>query len=364
MKASRASILFSVALLTACQSSSYKINGTAEGLADGDTLFITHDLESGTPSDTIILKDGRFTASGKADSTALCMVYSASNNEINAPFFMEPGDISITLKQEPGGSRVGGTTCNDQWQQLNDSVMVIGKEINKIAEHIYGSTVTEEEQQKGMEQIEGLNKRFSNLVVRTAEKNIDNEFGYFLLTYYPEELIDNNTRARLIKQLPSDMQQRPAIKEMEQLIARSAQTAEGNAISDFTQKALDDQDVSLMEEVKKNRITVIDFWASWCGPCRQEMPFMVQLYDKYQSKGFGIIGISLDNDKDAWQQATDALGVKWPQMSDLKGWENEIAQYFNVNSIPHTIVVDQKCTILRRGLRGEALEAFVAEQLK
>ena len=160
------------------------------------------------------------------------------------------------------------------------------------------------------------------------------------------------------------MRQRPAIQHMQQTLAAAAKTAEGSTITDFTQEAPDGTNVSLMDEVKKNKVTVIDFWASWCGPCRQEMPFMVQLYDKYQSKGFGIIGISLDNDKDAWQQATDALGVKWPQMSDLKGWENEIAQYFNVNSIPHTIVVDQKGTILRRGLRGEALEAFVAEQLK
>ena len=119
-----------------------------------------------------------------------------------------------------------------------------------------------------------------------------------------------------------------------------------------------------MDEVKKHKVTVIDFWASWCGPCRQEMPFMMQMYDKLQSKGLGIIGISLDNDKDAWVKGTEALGFTWPQMSDLKGWENEIAQHFQVTSIPHTIVVDQKGTILRRGLRGEELEAFVAEQLK
>ncbi len=91
---------------------------------------------------------------------------------------------------------------------------------------------------------------------------------------------------------------------------------------------------------------------------------MIQLFDKFQSKGFGIVGVSLDEEQSAWLQATDALGVKWPQMSDLKGWENKIAQYFQVSSIPHTIVVDQQGKILRRGLRGEALEAFIAEQLK
>ena len=367
MKASLASILFSVALLTSCQSNSYKISGSvssSEGLADGDTLFVTKDLQTGIPSDTLIIEDGKFKLSGETDSTALCMIYSAKRNEINAAFFMEPGTIDIQLTDQPGGSRVGGTTCNNQWQTLNDSVMSIGKEINRIAEHIYGNNLSQEEQQKGMEQIEKLNKRFAELVVKTAEKNIDNEFGYFLLTYYPEELIDNNTRAKLIKDLPAEMRQRTAIKQMEQTINAAAKTAEGSTIKDFTQKTPDGTEISLMNEVKKHKVTVIDFWASWCGPCRQEMPFMMQMYDKYQSKGLGIIGISLDNDKDAWVKGTEALGFTWPQMSDLKGWENEIAQHFQVTSIPHTIVVDQKGTILRRGLRGEELEAFVAEQLK
>ena len=111
-------------------------------------------------------------------------------------FFLEPGSINIELTEQPSGSRVSGTTCNNQWQTLNDSVMSIGKEINRIAEHIYGNNMSQEEQQKGLEQIERLNKRFADLVVKTAEKNIDNEFGYFLLTYYPEELINNEQRAR------------------------------------------------------------------------------------------------------------------------------------------------------------------------
>ena len=242
--------------------------------------------------------------------------------------------------------------------------MSIGKEINRIAEHIYSNNLPMEEQQKGMEQIDRLNERFAALVVKTAEKNIDNEFGYFLLTYYPEELIDNESRARLIKKLPAEMRQRPAIKQFEQELAKIARTAEGSTIRDFTQKAPDGTEISLMAEVKKHKITIIDFWASWCGPCRKTMPAMIQLYDKYQSKGLGILGISLDKDADAWKRGIGALGITWPQMSDLNGMSNEIALYYQVFNIPYTIVVDQKGTILRRGDRGKELEQFVAEQLK
>lgn len=364
MKAFRVSILFSVLALTACQSNSYKISGTINGAENGDTLFLTHNLETGVPSDTIIVADGKFSVSGQADSTSLCMIYNANRNEINVPFFLEPGDITIHLAVEPGASRVGGTFCNKKWQELNDSVMVIGKEINRIAEHIYGNNLPQEEQQKGMEQIDKLNERFSKLIIKTAEHNTDNEFGFFLITYYPEELIDNATRERLIKELPSEMRQRPAIRKIEDALKAAANTAEGASIADFTQPSIDGNELSLLAEVQKNKVTIIDFWASWCGPCRQEMPLMIQVFDKYNPKGLGIIGISLDSDRDAWLQATDKLGVKWLQMSDLKGWDNEVAMYFNITSIPHTIVVDNKGKILRRGLRGEELEKFVADQLK
>ena len=91
---------------------------------------------------------------------------------------------------------------------------------------------------------------------------------------------------------------------------------------------------------------------------------MVELYAQYKDKGLGIVGISLDNDKDAWLTAIRQLNISWPQMSDLLGWDNAAAQQFSISSIPHTIVVDQQGKILRRGLRGQELADFVAEQLK
>ena len=91
---------------------------------------------------------------------------------------------------------------------------------------------------------------------------------------------------------------------------------------------------------------------------------MLDLYQQYKDQGLGIVGVSLDSNADAWQQAIAALKLEWPQMSDLKGWENAAAQLFNIQSIPHTIVVDQQGKILQRGLRGEALKSFIEGQLK
>jgi len=351
-------------MLAACHSNSYRISGTAEGLADGDTLFLTTDVETGIPRDTILVKDHHFELEGTTDSTYFCLIYSKSNEAMAAPFFIEPGTIRVQFTKEPVESRVGGTPVNDEWQRFNDSTDVIGKEMNRLAEQVYGQQVSEEKQQRAMAEIERLNERFSRIVVAAADRNVKNELGYFLLTFYPENIIPNEDRLRLLKLLPDQMRQRPLVQQIEQQIGNIVNTSEGATIRDFTMPTLTDAPLSIMSEVGKNRLTVIDFWASWCAPCRQEMPFMLALYKEYKGRGLGIVGISLDDSKDAWQKATDQLAIPWPQMSDLKGWENAAAQMFNITSIPHTIVVDQQGKILKRGLRGDQLEQFIAAQLK
>ena len=160
------------------------------------------------------------------------------------------------------------------------------------------------------------------------------------------------------------MRKREQIRVMEQSLEASAKTAEGATIPDFSRPAPDGTLLNIMSEVSQHRITIIDFWASWCGPCRQEIPFMIELYNKNKDKGLGIVGVSLDNDKDEWLTAIKQLNMAWPQMSDQNDWGNSVAKQFNITSIPHTIVVDQQGKILRHGLRGEALANFVAEQLQ
>lgn len=351
--------------LAACQSKTYQIKGTAEDIADGDTLFLTTDLQQGIPRDTVLVKDGKFEFSGETDSTYFCVIYSKKDETATTSLFVEPGTIKVIISKTPGASRVGGTNINDEWQRMNDSTMVIGKEINNIAEKLYANDkATQADQEKAMSRIEQLNKHFSTIVLKTTERNIQNELGCFLLTMYPEDIIPNSDRLRLIKMMPQEMRQRESVKQMEQLIGNIAKTEEGATIEDFTMNTITGAPLSVMSEVKKNRITILDFWASWCAPCRQEMPLMLDIYKTYKDKGLGIVGISLDEDDDAWKKGTEQLGIPWPQMSDLKGWENAAAQTFNITSIPHTIVLDQNGKILRRGLRGEQLQQFVAEQLK
>ena len=141
------------------------------------------------------------------------------------------------------------------------------------------------------------------------------------------------------------------------------ETSVGKQYKDFEMADVDGNMHKISEYVAANKVTFIDFWASWCGPCRAEMPAVKAAYDEYKAKGFGIVGVSLDNNKEAWVKAIADLGIEWPQLSDLKGWGCEGAKLYGVNSIPATVLVAQDGTILARNLRGEDIKAKLAELL-
>jgi peroxiredoxin len=111
----------------------------------------------------------------------------------------------------------------------------------------------------------------------------------------------------------------------------------------------------------KGKVVLIDFWASWCGPCRKENPNVKKLYSKYNRKGFEIFGVSLDSDKARWVKAINDDGLEWLHVSDLRKWQSVAAKEYSVSAIPQTFLIDRDGTIIARGLRGAALESKLAE---
>ena len=283
-------------------------------------------------------------------------------------FFIEPGTIKVTLSTEVGQSKVSGTKVNDGWQRVNDLTTSYGERIQQIYKDVSGQIYADQEEKarldSAMSEVSKLEAEMTQKVLEIVEKNIDNELGYVLLTSLPED--DNLTserRSELIAKMPENVRQRSAVQEFLKSMEAAKFTEKGQKIDDFTFATPDASELSVMSVVGQNKITILDFWASWCGPCRQEMPLMVSLYKKYHDKGLGIVGISLDEDRDAWVSAISELGIIWPQMSDLKGWKSEAAQMFRVNAIPYMVIVDQQGTIIEKGLRGDDLERFISEQL-
>jgi peroxiredoxin len=188
--------------------------------------------------------------------------------------------------------------------------------------------------------------------------NIKEDFAYFekldkaLMAAYPDNqhALDLHERVAEIKRMSAEKD-----------LAESKLSA-GAAAPDFTLETPEGKSVSLSSLKGKN--VLIDFWASWCAPCRAENPKMVKLYNKFKDKNFTILGVSLDQDKDLWTKAIKLDKLTWTEVSDLKYWNSPIAKLYNVEAIPFTVLVDEDGKIVAKGLLGDSLATRVAELVK
>jgi len=153
-----------------------------------------------------------------------------------------------------------------------------------------------------------------------------------------------------------------SVAAVEQQLERNRAFEVGGQAPDFTLNTPEGEALSLKD--LRGKVVLLDFWASWCGPCRQENPRVVKLFNKYKDKGFDILGISLDSKKERWVQAIKKDKLIWHHVSDLKGWQNEVAQAYGVRAIPQTILLDREGKIIARDLRGPPLESKLKEALR
>lgn len=155
--------------------------------------------------------------------------------------------------------------------------------------------------------------------------------------------------------------QHPIVQMLYKMISQQSALSPGSICPDIALPNPDGKEIRLSSF--RGKVVLIDFWASWCKPCRQDMPKLVALYKKYKDKGFEIYGVSLDKNKNEWIEAIKKDGIIWPQVSDLKFWNSDVVSLFNINAIPYTILIDKDGKILAKGLRGEELEKKLKEVL-
>jgi len=151
------------------------------------------------------------------------------------------------------------------------------------------------------------------------------------------------------------------VKMFHGVVVSMQATTIGQTAPDITLPSPDGKEISLSS--LRGKIVLVDFWASWCGPCRKEMPNVVKAYAKFMDKGFEIFGVSLDKEKARWVEAIAKDGITWPQVSDLMEWQSQVVKMYNIQGIPYTVLLDREGKIIAKNLRGEELEQKLAEVL-
>lgn len=350
--------------LAACTSEpSYKISGTIEGAADGELVYLQEVKgREMVKLDSAVVTAGAFTFNGRQDVAAnRYITYTPAEGKGKmTDFFLENGNIAVTFGEE---TTVAGTPNNEIYQAYKKEAGALNKEMRALYGKFKEEGLTEEQKAEIEKQYEELDNKLNDLTFNTIDANITNAVGIHLWPGNSYSMDLEQLKA-LAAKVPAEFQSNERIANLLKRIEVLEKTAVGQKFTDFSMPDPEGNIIKLSDEISKNKYTLVDFWASWCGPCRAEMPNVIAAYKEFNKKGFGIVGVSLDSDAAKWKDAIKTMNMTWTHMSDVKGWQCEGAALYGVNSIPATVLVAQDGTIVARNLRGEAIAEKLKELLK
>ncbi len=366
-------LTLSLMLLTAASGfaqSTCKVLGTTPDIDDGETIYLEK-LEKGLSRiDSTVVENGQFAFSIPAtkefmESTILVSHRRSLREGASTRVIIEPdATLKATLAYDYKKCRVYGSPLNFINNVYSDKIMEFSDRMNVVREAGDDETLSEADRKAKEKEVEAIYSEMVKFQQDFAYQNLDNILGAYLVSSY-SMVFDKDFTAKCLAELPEKWNDYEGIIKLREALAVEAKTAEGQPFTDFTMPDPKGKDVSLSQFIKKNKLTLVDFWASWCGPCRKAIPGVKALYEKYKKQGFGVVGVSFDSKKEAWVKAIKDLDLPWPQMSDLKGWDCAASDLYNIKAIPFTLLVTKDGTIVARNIDGEELlEQRIQEYLK
>ena len=372
--------LISIALLFSCKPSTsnygdhYEVIVKADGVYNGLRAYLIK-IENGrnrTVTDTAIAFNGGFDFKGEikgAEMRALTVDGIRGQTSI----FIEPGIIHVELyKDSIHKSKVEGTYNNSVFNDYKNKYQEKVETIKAIKTEFFNAKGNTESLKELQKKRDSLTIQLKNFGYEFIETNTNSDFSLFILDGLTSQKgFDVELASNAFKNIEASIKTK---NESNQLISnRIKQKIESNPnkqkikigmqAPDFT--APDPEGKQITLSTIKGKVTIVDFWASWCKPCRIENPNLVKLYDKYHSKGLEIISVSLErgNQKAFWIEAIKKDQLNWYNVSNLKFWQDPIAQAYSVNSIPATFILDENGTVIAERLRGAELEAKIKKML-
>lgn len=354
----------------------YTLKGSVKHLdANYEKVYISYAVQGSRFTDSASIVKGKYLLKGKIEEPVLSRLWVSRDTVIDGKtvslrregmttlLFLEPGTIRMNHRDSFSNVRVRGSKAQQDYAALDASL----KPLNQQLEKVY-SDYMESAKKKDKDAMKRLDGKYEELYgeKRRQYKNyvLDHPaspIAVYLINQYAGYSINPDSVAPLLAKLPAASQSLPGAQDLKRKVEIAQKTAIGKEAMDFVQN--DTAGIPVRLSSFRGKYVLVDFWASWCGPCRAENPHVVKAYEKYKDKGFHIVGISLDreNDKARWMKAIHDDGLFWTQLSDLQFWKNAVAVQYGVQAIPQNYLIDPEGKIVGKNLRGEALEKKLEE---
>jgi len=362
-------------LLIFSQSRSVKITGTIKNITDTiDRVYLNYVINNQRVVDTAIVVNGRYSFDVKVNEVMRVQLLAKNSNNQNKKIkrrdlvtaVIEPGTITMENVDSFSNVKITGSKSNDAIKKLEEKSKPYTDEIEKLSA-AFSKSIQEkktEETKKLEKQIDELDEKINvEIYGNYVKKNLSSPIALLALERYAGYDINSDTIEPIFNALPLAVQNSSSGKSFKNKIDIAKITGIGKYAPDFTQNDTLNNPVTLSS--LRGKYLLIDFWASWCGPCRRENPNVVAAFNKYKDKGFHVLGVSLDQPgaKDRWIKAIHDDGLTWTHVSDLQYWNNAVAKSYGIQSIPQNLLLDSKGKIIGKNLRGEALQEKLHELL-